>query len=306
MGFNDSDNGWGAPPGYPGSNKSSDGSSNGDKYKAWGFSVPRPGDELNPFGDEQATKQVMFLSDRPRRVWMHKTYMVEGAKGLRDVLCLAKNGIDDRGCPMDAKELKSITQFFGHHTVIDMGFVEFDGRGGYDLIPTRGRPNKETGEVKEYQFGQRALSARWGGTDSPGVLQTFEYEMKKRGLKGMAGTVWHTRRGGGKTERVGDHWELKSVLADGTVRVLRPDEWKKWLVSKGADASKLKLDLIDWDDHFKDSPDYDELARRFGHTEKGKEGSGQGSGQRVEGADWSRSSDSGGSQQNLPSDDIPF
>lgn len=252
----------------------------GGNLGTWQFFLPRPGDQNNPNNPRPATKRVLFLSDSPFGVWEHNLYNVPGSGRLRSTLCLRKNGIDDKGCPLCDQKVR--LQYVGYFTVIDMGFVEYLSNDKVKLHPTEGKE-------KNYQFQKRLLGAKKGGNDKPGVLKTLLYEAERRGGD-FLGTVWDTRREGGKTEAVGNHWEY--------VKRVSPDDFVKYLTQWGANSDKLDVSEVNYYEESRLIPkSYEDLARM------GDSGGSSGGSSSVDGASYGGNTDW---RNGPPDDDIPF
>lgn len=276
--------GWDIPDDYEGGY----GGGGGGNPGTWQFTIPRPGDKNNPDNPKPATKRVLFLSEAPFCVWEHNLYSVAGSGKLRRTLCLKKNGIDERGCPLCDEKVQ--LQYVGYFTVIDMGFVEY-------ISPEEVKLHATQGKERSYQFQKRLLGAKKGGTDKPGVLKTLHFEAERRGGD-FLGTVWDTRREGGKTEVVGNHWEY--------IRRVSPDDFQEYLVKQGANAGELDISEVNYYEEPTLIPkSYEDLARMVGTADApesrqgstSKDGASYGGGSDNRNADW---------RQGPKDDDIPF
>lgn len=308
--------GWDVPDYGSGSGRKNGGGgsiSAEERAYRYRFFVPRPLD--NPLQKGRpATCRIMMLSDNPFVVYEHNLYRLTTKH--YNALCLVKNKLDDRGCPVCESEHKGFAKQIGFFTVINMGQVEFLGEGNFDLH------HKERGG-KTYSFQRMLLSANKGSDDSPGQLKKLMWEQERLGIP-FRGTVWDVTRTGGKTESCGNEWKL--------IDTVKEHEIEEYLCNHGADRSKLELDPFDYTSVNPNSGravlepiSYEELTtivsggsndydkgQRDEQMERG--------GSRVEGAGYSQQKDSGGNNTQTSfdvgggnnwrdsngGDDIPF
>ena len=207
-----------------------------------------------------STKRIMFLDSEPFCFFEHNLYAITG-EGKDKAVCLKKNGIDDRGCPLCDKE--HWPSYIGYFSVIDMGDVSYDDEGAVLKGWT-------SSKGVTYQFGRSLYGAKRGGRDKPGVLPKLNRLASKRGGT-LAGTVWDVHRSGGKVESVGDEFEF--------IERVEPERWKDYLLDLGAAEDLLEIQPIDYGSVIVPKP-YEDLQRLVG----GGRPSGEGS--RSEGADY--------------------
>jgi hypothetical protein len=189
------------------------------------------------------TKRVIFLDELPFCFWGHGMYKVTGNSWEVEI-CLKKHRLDKRGCPLCESEFWP--SYIGNFSVIDMGTVVTDEDGVHleGWVSDKG---------VNYQFGRKALGAKTGGKDKPGILPKLKRLADKRGGN-LIGTVWDVFRSGQKVEAVGDEWEF--------VEQVKPtaEAIKSYLVGLGADPAQLKLQPINYAELFKPST-FDRLER---------------------------------------------
>lgn len=199
----------------------------------------------------QVTKRVMFLDNDPFTFYEHSLYNITRNAADR-AICLKKNGIDQRGCPICDADLWS--SFIGYFSVIDMGDVKY---GANREVTLEGwTSNKGV----TYQFGRKLFGAKRGGKDKPGVLQKLRRLAQKHG--GLTGTVWDVYRSGGKVESVGDEFEFIERVA--------PEDFASYLKGLGANPDYLEVSPVDYAEHFTPQS-YADLARITGQG-TGQEG----------------------------------
>jgi hypothetical protein len=193
----------------------------------------------------QVTKRIMFLDEDPFTFYEHSLWAL--TKNQDRAICLKKNGIDDRGCPLCDKDMWP--SFIGYFTVIDMGDVKYNSDKSVRL------EGWTSDKGVTYQFGRKLYGAKRGGKDKPGVLQKIRRLAQKKG--GLKGTVWDVYRSGSKVESVGDEFEFVERVAE--------EDWKEYLIGQGANPEYLEVSGIDYAEVFTPSG-YDELSRLAGGT----------------------------------------
>jgi len=235
------------------------------------FKIPEPKD--NPLqAGRPMTKRVLILDEEPPfRIYEHGLYKANVADpmGHWTVMCLARNDIDERGCPLCAKNGADNWPYnIGFFTIVDFGQVEYVGS------QVKFHPNfwqNKDGERQEKPFETVMLGAKRGSRDKPGVLQTLQWQAEKRGGT-LAGTVWDTTRKGRKEARCGETWEY--------VERIDLAEAAEYLAALGADRDSLDLDVTDYRKVCRPLS-YETLCRMVGWRSDGKQ---QGTAQRTEGA----------------------
>jgi len=249
----------------------------------------------NPLGTGRpVTHRVLFLNGTPFSFHEHGLYSWRGC-GHWTAICLAKNGIDDRGCPLcDKAGGNDWPAYVGMFGIIDMGQVEYDDQNGVKKLHHRTWTNKDD-EVTEVAFPRIILAAKKGSKKTPGVLKKLLWQAEKRG-NSLEGTVWDTGRSGAKEAGVGETWDFVERIA--------PEDYVKYLQKHGADPDKLNVSPIEnWREICKPLS-YEQVAQIVGKG--GNSSEGQGGGGRSEGAGYGGGQDSG--PQPYPEDDsdIPF
>lgn len=264
------------------------------------FQVPTPEkNELRP--GKSATKRTLFLDGIPCRVHEHELYQVRNKlrhQGNRYTsLCLTKNGIDERGCPL-CDEMDDWARYKGFFTVIDMGQVEYQEEGKI-VLHHRYWTNKD-GEKQYVPFERVLLDAKAGSDDKPGVLRTLQMQAERRG-DDLAGTVWDVTRGGKLSPKCGDDWDY--------VERIDLAEAGEYLKRFGANPGEMEDDWLKPADYMNvlRPQSYEDMAYMInGAPEGGSDGA------RSEGAGW------GGKQEGQEGtgtgkgngkpgeDDIPF
>ncbi len=182
------------------------------------------------FVPKGGTKRFMFLSSMPVSFYEHGMYAVN-----RDIkhkpICLAKNKIEE-SCPLcdlkgpDGKQL-TWPSFIGYFPVIDMGDVSY--QNGEVILTGWTSPKGVT-----YQFDQKALGAKRGGAEKPGMLMEIQHLMNKYG--DLTGCVFDARRTGGMAERCGDRFDY--------VERIDPDDWVEYFIEAGADPERIKEAIV--------------------------------------------------------------
>jgi|GEM_PF-3457564 len=250
----------------------------------------------NPlFPGKPVTHRFLFLDGSPFSYYEHGLYKWRGC-GYWNALCLAKNNIDDRGCPLCMKEGgDDWPSFIGMFSGIDMGQVEYLDDGSIKLHH-RTWEDKE-GTIHEDAFPRVVLGAKKGSKKSPGVLKKLLWQAERRG-KSLEGTVWDTSRSGDKEAGIGETWEYIDRVA--------PEDYVKFLQQHGADPDALNVEPIsNWHDICRPLS-YETMAKIVGMGG----GSGQkGGGARSEGAGYGGGQDSSGRfspGNNQDDGDLPF
>lgn len=242
------------------------------------------------FVEPDTTKRIMFLDSAPFMFYEHSGFLI-GSK--EKFVCLEKNSIDKRGCPLcdhrvtrGGKEQNMYASFIGYFSVIDMGTV-VNGANGEELV------GWESNRGKVYQFNRKVLGAKRGSNDKPGILKQIHRLANKRGGD-LAGTVWDVYRGGKKDAACGNEWEF--------VKRVDRDNWDKYLVSCGANAEELILNPVDYDKQFqpKTYEELQDIVRNSG----GYGGYNDGGYNDGGGNNWQSGSDGAG--YNDSNDGIPF
>lgn len=236
--------------------------------KTFSFFIPDPAK-----AGKTVTKRIMFLDTVPFAFWEHNFFKITG-KSQDKCICLGKNGLDERGCPLCEKEFWP--SYSGYFTIIDMGEVTGYSGGKAKLEGYVGKKDRL------WQFDKKILCAKRGGDDKPGILKKLERNREKHGGD-LTGTVWDVSRSGKLVESCGDDWDY--------VERVRPEDFEAYLVKAGADASKLDLVPVDYYEEFIPRS-FEDLCRVVGISA----GKGQGGGDaRAEGAGY-----------DGPEDDPPF
>lgn len=233
------------------------------------------------------THRILFLNGSPFSFYEHGLYAWRGC-GHQTAICLAKNNIDDRGCPLCDKDGgDDWPAYVGLFGIIDMGQVQYlpDG-GGIKLHPRTWTTKK--GEVIEEPFSRMLIGPKKGSKKSPGVLKKLLWQAERRG-NSLEGTVWDTSRSGDKEAGVGETWEYIDRVA--------PEDYVKYLQKHGADPDKLNVDPVEnWREICKPLS-YEQVAHIVGQGGSGQSGGGQGGGRgngaRSEGADYNGGHDTG-------------
>lgn len=235
------------------------GGGGGEQYAPRRLWIPKPKDD-----GTQYTKRIMFLDSQPFCFHEHSLFKITNSTKDR-CICLAKNGLDERGCPVCDKDLWAY--FIGYFTIIDMGDVSYSNDGTVTLTGWRNK-NDEL-----FQFTRKALGAKVGGKDKPGMLQEYKRQMQKRGGD-IKGCVFDVTRSGKLVETIGDKVDFVERVPE--------EKWEEYFTALGAGDTKNELELepFDYMEVFKQHS-YDQLQNLCGV----KKPSG-GSGARSEGANY--------------------
>lgn len=270
-----SDKGW-ANRGFedPDNYNSYGGGGGGDQNrKTFGFFIPDPAK-----AGHTVTKRILFLDTIPFAFWEHNFYKITG-RSQEKCICLAKNNMDERGCPLCDNEFWP--SYVGYLTVIDMGEVVSYDNGKAKLEGYVGKKDRL------WWFDKKLICMKRGGEDKPGMLKKLERYRDRYGGD-LTGTVWDVSRSGKLVESCGDDWNY--------VERVRPEEFTEYLVRAGAQKDNLDLTPVDYYAEFIPRG-YEDLARVVG-APSGRGGGGGGGGTRTEGA---------GYGDGAPGDDdIPF
>lgn len=248
-----------------------------DDRKTFSFFLPDPTKQPDK---KPVAKMILFLDTIPFAFWEHNFYKITG-KSRDKCICLARNGLDERGCPLCDNEYWP--SYVGYLTVIDMGTVVGYKGGRAILEGYRGKKDRI------WQFDKRLLCAKRGGDDKPGILKKLERKREQHGGD-LTGTVWTVSRTGKLVESCGDEWEY--------VERVKPEEFSAYLERWGADQSKLDLTPVDYYAEFVPRS-YEDLARVVG-------GGGNSGGSGGTGNSGVARSDGAGYGDAPDEDDIPF
>ena len=195
-----------------------------EKYAPRRLWIPKPKEDGTQF-----TKRIMCLDSQPFCFHEHSLYKITGS--TKDhCICLAKNGLSEAGCPVCDKE--QWAYYIGYLSIIDMGDVKY-GQGGTVIL--EGWKNKE-GDL--FQFTRKALGAKRGGKDKPGMLQEYKRQMNIRGGD-VKGCVFDVTRSGKLVETIGDKVDFVERVA--------PDKWEEYFKAMGSDDCKNELELEPFD-----------------------------------------------------------
>ena len=257
------------------------------------FQIPTP--EKNEIQlDKPATKMILMVNGVPARVHEHELFNAKKNGLLRNPgnrynsLCLTKNSIDKRGCPLC--DIDDWAKYKGFFTVIDMGQVEFCDDGEFIIKDVTGRFNlhhrywlNKNKEKQFVSFERLLLDAKAGSDDKPGVMRILQGKSKRMGGD-LTGTVWHVTRGGKQSAKCGDEWDYmeRIDIAEGA----------SYLEKFGANPREMEDDWLESINYTKvlAPQSYEDMQYMI----SGARGSGD-SGARSDGAEWG-----GGG------DDIPF
>ena len=247
-----------------------------DENKQWGprrFWMPA-----------EATKRVLFLDGDPFCFHEHEMWNLNKSRDRH--VCLDRNKIDPKGCPLCMADL--YPTFIGYFTIINMGDVLQDEKGRLKL---QGWHSEKTNRT--YQFQKELYGAKRGSKKKPGTLKQLQRLAQKRGGN-LSGTVWDIYRSGSGASNVGDEFDFIEKIAE--------QDWEAYLVGEGAEQEQLqKAGLVpfDYTEEFKPKT-YDELQTIVSGVPSKPNYDSTGSGARSEGA---------GYGSHIPADDdgdIPF
>jgi len=237
------------------------GGGDGQRYAPRRFWIPKPAED-----GKQFTKRVMFIDSTPFCFFEHSLFKITNSTKDR-CICLEKNGLDERGCPVCDKDLWAY--YIGYFSVINMGDVRLNGSD----LTLEGWTNPKNDKL--FQFGREALGAKRGGKDKPGMLQEWKRQIDRRGGD-IVGCVFDLTRSGKLVETTGDRVEF--------IERVPPEKWEEYFKALGSDETEndLILEPIDYMEEFKQHS-YDALQSLCGTAPKP---AGGGSGPRSEGADY--------------------
>jgi len=233
--------------------------------------------------------RILFLNDAPFSYWEHNLWSWRGC-GHWTAICLAKDKIDDRGCPICLSGAKGNWPYYiGLFGIIDFGQIQYQDK---EVKLTHNYWKNSDGEKVENPFPRILLPAKLGSADSPGVLKKLMWQAERKGGT-LEGTVWDTSRSGKKEAQCGETWEYVDRVA--------PEDYVDYLAGYGADRGELNVDPIDdWKEICKPLS-YEAMARIVGGGESKQQGKGKA---RSDGADYEGGQESGSSGDG--DDDIPF
>lgn len=216
------------------------------------FRMPDAGNNPIQKG-KPVTHRLLFLNGVPFSHYEHNLWSYKGC-GHYTAMCLSKNDIDDRGCPLcDKKFGDDWPYLIGHFGVVDMGQVEYLPKGDVKLHHRTW--TNTNGEEIEDSFPKVLLSAKKGSKKKPGVLQTLRWKAERYGGT-LEGTVWDVSRSGDKEANIGEDWAYVERIA--------PSDYERYLVSFGADPERLDVEPIsNWKEICKPIP-YEEICRIVG------------------------------------------
>lgn len=237
------------------------------------------------------THRVLFLNEAPFVYHEHGLYSWRGC-GHWTALCLGKNKIDDRGCPLCHKQGGDNWPYcIGMFSIIDLGQVTYERDGAVSLLHRTWTDKDQN--VHEDAFPRIILGAKKGSNKTPGVLKKLLWQAERRGGS-LEGTVWDTSRSGDKEAGIGETWEHVERVA--------PTDYVQYLTKYGADPDKLNVEPItNWREICKPLP-YETIAEIVGMGGGGGS-KGKSNGARSEGAGYG----GGGNSVDAPDiDDIPF
>lgn len=231
--------------------------------------------------DAEAEKRIMFLDSFPYKVYQHPLHAFN-KRG--SALCLKKNRLDDRGCPIDS--VKNIQlQYAGYFTILEIGDV-FDR--GNTVVPWK----NDEGQVFLFK---KLICMKQGSKEKPGMLINIKKKvisyLKDFGYK-LAGSVWDIGRYGNMAETCGNRYTFVERIPE--------EEWMDYLVNKYGASDKLNLNPFNLDQMVRGglTIPYEELQRMTGQRPKSQSQNTSGTGQRVEGASYDGSDNSGGNRSN--------
>lgn len=233
------------------------------------------------------TKRIMFLDGEPFCLYEHNLWAI--TKDSKDrAICLAKNGIDDRGCPPCDKEM--YPSYVGYFSVIDMGDVTYlEDDGGVKL------EGWTSSKGVTYQFTRKLYGAKRGSKEKPGILKKLARLAQRKGGGSLAGTVWDVTRDGEKSESIGNDFEF--------IEKVEPSDVYSYLKELGAQEKFLKTEPYDYAEVFGTPRSFESLYRLcYGGDPPGNESKGDGA--RSEGASYGE--DKPDAAPPYEDDDIPF
>lgn len=231
-----------------------------EKYAPRRLWIPKPKDD-----GTQYTKRIMFLDSQPFCFHEHSLFKITNSTKDR-CICLAKNGMDERGCPICDHKGKLWAYYIGYFSIIDLGDVRYSG----EEVALEGWTNKD-GDL--YQFTKKVLGAKRGGKDKPGMLQEYKRQMDRRGGN-IVGCVFDVTRSGKLVETIGDKVDFVERISE--------DKWEEYFKALGVEDCKNDLDLkpFDYMDEFKPHS-YEQLQNLCGTKPKSS-----GDGARTEGSSY--------------------
>lgn len=231
-----------------------------EKYAPRRLWIPKPKEDGTQF-----TKRIMFVDTQPFCFHEHSLFKLTNSTKDR-CICLAKNGMDERGCPVCDDERKLWAYYIGYFTIIDLGDVRYNTDGSVTL---EGWRNKEG---KLFQFTRKVLGAKRGGKDKPGMLQEYKRQMDRRGGS-IVGCVFDVTRSGKLVETIGDKVDF--------VERVEPEKWEEYFKALGAEdcENDLELEPFDYMEVF-NPHSYEQLQNLCGVKSQ------SGSGRRSEGANY--------------------
>jgi len=310
--------GWGNPDEEVGEKSGSGGGYSGgmsEKERFWKFRfrILDPAKNMIQVG-RPITHRVMFLSSVPFRVYEHGLYKDKHATDHYTAMCLSKNDLDPKGCPICQRNDKGDYAYMvGLLGLINMGQVEYIGPNDVRLHPRTWR-NKD-GETVTAAFERQLYAGRFGNQENPGPMRELFWEAEKLGGT-LDGTVWDLTRTGQKKHSVGDRLSF--------VERIPADKWVEYLTSWGADGDDLNVTPPEkesengWHDVCQ-IVGYDELARivgggqqqgqqgqQYNQGQQGGQRQQNGQGRRVDGAGYDAPQQGQPATPNGYGDDIPF
>jgi hypothetical protein len=279
--------GWDPPQDYGefrGGGGEGGGGGGGTHRGPYRFKLPVPED--NPIEKNKPARKRIMIIGAPFYLWEHGTYKVPNVpKGIFNAICLRQNKIEEACAMCDAKFWPSYGAYF---TVIDLGFVRYDPRGGATLFPEPWT-DKE-GKRRESQFQRRLMVAKKGGKDNPGQLTYFEDQRARRGGD-LTGCVFDTMRSGEKKAQIGEQWEFVERVGNAVPPPIA--EMQQYLIDLGAPQEHVEKEYLFQRFTVKDMEeallfDNAELSRWVGKGDAGTDGQAGGGrparGTRTEGA----------------------
>lgn len=228
--------GWDPPQDYGEFRGGGDGGGGGDSKRGpYRFKIPVPED--NPIEKNKPARKRIMIIGAPFYLWEHGTYKMPAVpRGVFNAICLKQNRIEE-GCALcEAQFWPSYGAYF---TIIDLGFVVYDPRGGATLYPDIWT-DKE-GKRRESQFQRRLMVAKKGGKENPGQLSYFEDQRARRGGD-LTGCVFDTLRSGEKKAQIGDQWEFVERVGEGGPPTI--GELQEHLLALGASQEHVDKDYL--------------------------------------------------------------